>query len=705
MTLTNPAEEILTPQASTDIGVSVRRLWEDAVQSRMPINEAMINERRFLFEFAHYEDERPLERDQTRIRPRSGQAFSKHRHKKAAIMRMVGPYFDLRPQDPESTVEDAEQSRALMMSEWNDPNRHAKRVLDRAVSSMLASRLGCAVLEVDRKRRIVPRFLDAINYYWTPGWQDGDDPTCPWEIEERRMRIVDIRAMKQQGWKNTEQVTADDGSLNPRASSNVSNSAGYFDLRSKSGQPQPTPWNRMDSATVVLCWFKFDDTKVPKDVIGPDGNPETRTVDPEQRYMACAGPEGQGHGCGYTEKPDDGSGLPEVGGKCPTCGGLMVRVDEEVLTTYELQYPDGRLVIVAPGCNQVLYDGPWPWKIRSSPYLAIPCYENPFAQIGFSDTTTDWDPTLIINALDRKVYNQIMASGGVIVTSDPLTKADSSDPFEFTDDPISVATWTGQGAPTVEFFQPNMGGVGPVIEFRNTLSAAFQREGGTADFALTGPDLKGIDVGTIQQATQTQEVPVQDHVAMIQERLGPWIGVWYDMWRDLNGARTMVPMPADSGQFEWVKKRGSDLKNFHFNVISTPDWKQADAERAQAFDALLNTPPQMREAKAEAMGIAPSIVMKINAAEQKAGPPPPALKDVATLLNDIGVLNKDAPGIVEPQQIQFVLSLIPGMPPPQGNPALHPNLVQPLQPMNGNGPSGPMNGPPGPVNRIAQVAA
>lgn len=622
------------PQLDEDMATSITSLWRDAVVQRSGTHDAIQLERRFMYRGEHYADETPLQHNQHRLQPRGRQTWSKHRHKLGLISR-AEPFIDFEPLDPESTADDGELAVSIMKRLMYDPKIHFRRTLRRVESMALAARIGAMGLTVHYSSRgiptVIPYLMDGTRLFWTPGWQDLDDITCPWVIEERRMLCSAVRDMKDQGWGSTDQVMPDDGERiggdnRPQATDQS------LDILGSPGNYGPGRWLRKDKATVLLCWFREDQTRKTQDT------EQERELPPDQQYYACPA-------CSYRETPPEAlpgvnpTALPDEGGLCPNClkqdrGVMLGKVTHEVVTEDVLAYPDGRLVIVAPVSHVVLYDGPWPWQIRNVPYMVYPCYEDPTEQIGMSDTTWDWDHQLILNALDRKAYYQIMRAPSVIITNDELTMNDTDEPLEFTDEPLQIGRWRGVGQPSVTFFQPQT--VTPGMSyFRQAIEADLRSDQGIADIGLTGDQLKGVQVGVAQQAEKMGEIPVEDHIAQLQDRLSNFLGVWWDIWREVNESRQSIPVPTSSGRYDWVKVRGSDLKNFHFTVSGAPDWKQIDDEHVQTVQTLLqSSDPGVREIIAQAANLPPSIVRKIEklAEQQKPQPPQSSPDKVLTAL-------------------------------------------------------------------------
>lgn len=599
------SDENKSAQEVKDQARVVTELWEAAQLARQDLTALVKDERDFMFRLKHYKEETsPQERDQHRIRPRGRQLFSKHRHKVGQFSR-TAIYLDVRPDSPESTAEDAEIAQALMESEIHDPMRHYHRVRRRVFSAALASRVGAMKLTVNYNAkggpRVEPRVIDWENLVWAKGFHDPDDPQCPWVIERVRARVPDVKAMggegRGKGWKNTEKVRADKAP-GQKSGSQV-NADQPLSQVSGSGQPTNDGEDAYDDATTLLmCWYTRDDSKTERTV--------DRTLLADDWHLACPA-------CGYTEPLP---GTPP--NACPQCGMHMGVVTSTAEKIEELAFPDGRLVVVATSTSDgnpkgtVLYDDKWPHPMRGVPYFTICGYEDPFEQVGLSDVAVDRDLQCVENALTRRVYEQIMRSPSIIISSDELKMPNSDQPFEITDDPISLAIWQGQGPPAITFFQP-AGMPNGWSTFYSVVNASLRGDMGTSDIGLRGTELKDVTASTAELAAKTGEIPVDDHIIQFQEREGPFLGKWLDIKRDLMKERTAVPIPTDGGGWSWIWVRGEQLAGFHFMVTASPDWKSVDQERAQAaqiFLQLMMTAPQYADIVAEVSGLPPSVGRK-----------------------------------------------------------------------------------------------
>lgn len=588
-----------------DIVNEVIENWETSRQARAGIKSVVLDERSFVYRMNHYRDESEAERNQHRVRPRGRQLASKLRHKISRIA--ASPIdIDLRAESQDTTPEQDEIATAVVESIIHDPKNHYRRLRRRMVSLACSARAGALTWIVcyDRagRPRVTPRFTDPLNWHWAAGFVDPDDPECPWVLEERVMLLDGIKEMRNFGWTIPRDLRPD-GSTTDQAEGDglTTRNDVLTGTRDGSAGGLMTDYRMKNAARVLLCWYRKDYTLKPAD------SGERLKLEPGEQYLACPT-------CGRRMKANGEQ--PPATGPCPDCGDEMGRVEEEAVLDEVRAYPEGRLVVVLAEQKKKLYDDKWPWAMRDVPLMWYPCYEDPLAQWGISDTTLDRDLQCVMNALDRRAYEAAMRSPSVIISTDDLTMPNSREPFEFTDDPVALAVWRGQGAPQVEFFKPEPVQQG-LIGLRNMLANDLRADMGTSDLGVRGEQLKGVTATTAQVAYQTGEIPVDDHIAQLQEREGPFFGIGFDIWRDVNQARSRIPVPVDSGRTEWVEVRGSDLPSYNFTVTSGPDFASLDIKRAEAVRTLLATPPEEREWVAQAMGFPTSLLRKIQRAQAR----------------------------------------------------------------------------------------
>ena len=559
-----------------------------------PYHQKFEENYRFHFYREHYDDINANERDRRRAKPRGRQLSSKHRHKLARVMQQA-LYISADPVDEQGDPDTAERVKWFMQYEIHDPAKRFKRVLRRAVSLAMATNAGAIGLKVYHDMGphpvIRPYLMDPRSVFWTPGWQDPDDDTCPWVLTEEFMTVAEIEAMSDPGmgkwkWKNTKDLQA--GRSSGAATVGTSNTKRPLGDMALSANGPGFDATR-DKVRVWFCWYRADHSTYKRDT------KDTRDLMPQQRYMACGF-------CGFMDYTQDGTTLPDVGGPCPECAKLgqmvpMQRVDKEILTEEVKAYREGkRWVIVAPDERRVFYDGGWPETvggrpIRNVPIAFIKCYDIPMDPWGSCDTEWDYTYQVIANALERRLYEFLSQTGGVIITSwDGLWSADGTKPFQFSDRPVSLARTKNMGQPQVQFFEPR-GAVGEALPYMNFLNGQFRADMGISDLGLTPQSSKDIPVGTVKSLLATGEISADDMGEQVREALGPLIGTWYDLKRGVMTERQMVRLRGQDGQPTWAMMRGEEMPDADVVVGSGPVWEDFDAERAQQMQALFMMPP------------------------------------------------------------------------------------------------------------------
>ncbi len=600
-----------------DTAAAVKKLWTDAKAYFRPYHEAWREEIDFVLKGRHYLTGSANEntRDRRRIKYRGRESFAKHRRKTAQVANI--PFTPkCRPVDEEGDPLTADEARYLLEHEFNDPRRKLRRVVHDVVSSALAARVGALALDVEyrlgRLPMILPRAVRPDKVFWTPGWDDPDDATCPWVMEEFEMSMFQALEMGEHGWKNVERIKPDSARRDDRTSKDASVS-----LRAASeGAPSPGPWARSDRCTGIRLWIRFSSKRKVK-------GGRTNALKPEERYYKCPGTD-----CPYAEMPEggDGSELTMLGPPCPLCGHPLERVDENQELVSVPAYPDGRLVLVFPKDSVVVYDDAWPWPdLREPPIWVYKAYRIPFEPWGTGDGAIDWSPQLTCNALKRRIYERATGVAGVIIFGEGLRNPATQEDFQWTDEPIQLAQWVGQGAPAVQFFDASGTATG-IIAAYNVLQQDFRADMGTGEISVSGTaeQLKGVAVGVAQEVASSGEIPIEDHRQMLRELMASVGGVWYDLMRATYTEARMVRMFGPDGREMYKRLRAAGMPNMDVMIEDEPNWSRFDAERAQALQQLMALPdPAMRRAVVKAMGLPISILNELEEAQRAAVQAPP----------------------------------------------------------------------------------
>lgn len=614
----------------------------------------------FALHLEHYEADSGQTRDRARIQFKGRELIGKIRHKSAQITKDF--YYQCRPMNRTADEHETEDAEHIIEWETSHSQKFYRTNEEKVVIAALAGSLGIMAVDFDPFCRpsgeLTYRVVDPRKFGWTPGWSNPHEINCPWVQEERRLRLADIKAMRKQGWKNTGDVVADNGST-------VIGDRPGSDLHEK-------------FATVLYTYYRND--------------PSTKTVkidastpiplDPENRYMAC-------RVCGNIERVADGSSLPQMNGPCPKCvennspsPGTMQRVDHEFPTQQVLAYPDLRLVICDPFIAKPFYDGPAP-KLRSVPYMFYPCYEHPFDPIGRCDTDYDWSAQLISDATFRLGYEQMMTSKRVfgVLQGNEIRSAATGEPWAFADKDGYV--FTAPDIPTLTAGVREFQGQGLPPSFNAWLSSVqnvLTRDLGTTDIDLGSEQSKRIPVGTIEEMVKQAEVPVAKHIEKLQEARSIFLSVVLDYAIATGADERVIGYMSEDGTYALKSLRYSDVPAAHVICTGSPHSKQMAMEEVQAMDIVLSAPAWKREFMAEELGVSRSRLQKLEQAEAKAGPPPPpppAPDKVLVAIADL--LKVGAP--VAANQIEAAL-VAAGLPPAQGPSVALPQGI-------GGGPGGP----------------
>lgn len=635
-------------------GGKVTALWKDALASRRDIDKAIGEELDFNIKLRHYADDAGEQRDRRRIQPKGRELRSKTRHKVAEICKDL--HFTAKPADDEDQTEKhvADTFAAVLKRDVLDPQKDYLQVREDMVELALSGRLGVIALDWvpgvgPFNGEILPRVLDARKFHWTHGWKNIHDYTCPWVIDESEMRVEDIRRMKSAGWKNTDEVMGD-GQFG--VSTNDSTVApgnvrlpdgGAANPSTKRGEVEPY-------ATILKCWYRFDDTTSYK----PSGDP--RTLRPDQRYAVCADESGDPL-CGYQDNSQPGEDLKPDNGPCPQCGqGTMQRVDKEQPTEQTMDFPNGRLVIVAPGSQDtVLYDGPWPCKVRSFPYAVYHCYPHPLEQVGMSDTAYDWSLQLIADALMRIAYEQSSENRDLIIAPvDGLMDAEN-EPWQFSDTQGRIAYWTGQGTPQVQHFQGS--GVPPGWrELFGQVQSVLMRDMGTSDIAMGSDQTRNIPVGTVRALQETGEVPVDHHKRKLWRTETMLFSIWSDMINDCWTMPRKLRVTKKNGQDVWMTVKGGDMPRMDILVSASPAITNVDEQEVNALVTVLQQPPPMQVLLARKYNIDQNDLMEFQQGMAQQPPPPPDPKVWAAALDAMARMEAANPGFISLDEVNQVMA-------------------------------------------------
>lgn len=580
-----PLDAIHPDSPESSIGKLVKSLHADSRSVNAKRFTAAQEELNFSLRFQHYRYDRGLTNDQRLVQPHAPELFDLQRQKVGEILQ--DPQFiECRPQNEgDDAPETAEDSKTALESVLQNPLLGFSRSKRRAVIGMLAARSWLIAVDVVNGvgkygKETVFRSLPRWRFHIAPGWQDMHDLTCPWVGEEADMRLGDIRAMAAHGWKNTDKVHADgaSGSVIPSTSAQSVPLGSSNSVNLTAKDPMLARPSETDTALVLKWYFRYDHESL-------EGVPgEKRTMPREMRFQACPL-------CEHSTEP----GMPfdaEKPEMCPNCKvAPLLEVSEEQDVDYFEKFPDGRLVIVAPnsidenGDPVVLYDGPWPYKLRSFPYAHYRCYEDPIEQDGQSDTSIHWWSILILNGLRRFGWEQMRRNVDLMVAVKDAFQDAQGRPWTFTDLHGQVAYTTRlEHLGGIKHFQGS--GISPaLIPFHQMMLAPFKGSLGTEDLALTEAQSKDIPVGTVRQLARSGNIPIRMHREMIDEEDSIFFGVVLDMLVQAWGPERAVQVLGQDGVYKLKMLKASALSSLQVVVSASPKLSAIRAEEIASFQS------------------------------------------------------------------------------------------------------------------------
>ena len=585
----------------------VRDLVDDSLEIHKDFHDAMTVELDRNLKFRHYHDDTGNEDKPQRVKPKGRQTWATTRHKSAQISRSE-IYFDVRPVDREFDPAVADLVRGLMEQEIHNPLKRYQQVRDMVALGALAARVWYARLdwcpEIGPFGEILPALVDGRDLMRAPGFESIHDPRCPWVLELRRVRPAGIKAMK--GWKNTSDIKADNG--RPSGDGDTPDGRGIVDVyRDSSATPKLRESQLEEFVTVAFLWERNKPSK--RNVPRPDGG--ITKLQPRDQYLQCSNMDGQG--CGYKSatlgkvldptltSTQEASYPAMMPFGCPTCGGDLHRIDQ---TVGEYSFSsDHSLTISAPYQGLEFYNGPWPFDMRSVPYLEFQCYPNPIDPIGQSETSVNWTMQIAHNLVMRLGLEHMMLAKPYWAIPEGVTDY-KRDPWEFGDlqglgiyfNPLDVQPGT------MHVMQAN--GLPPAWGLlQGSLDSQLRQDMGTNDLSMSQENSRNIPVGTIQAMERVNELPVDHQIDRFRLEESIFFGVWFDMWRETTTEQKMVRYHGEQGRTELQAIKGADLPNVDLIVTANPALAKVDGEVIKSMQTLLGMPPYTWEFMARRLNI------------------------------------------------------------------------------------------------------
>lgn len=659
----------------------VRELFEDSQRYHADFHEAMQDELDFSLSLKHYNHDYGNERDPEMVQPHSLDLFHLLRHKWGQMAR-AQLYIECTPVDSYGDADLAEDCRFVLEHVVRDRRLGFMSSRRRLIMGALSSRAW--VMKVSFDPAIKPwgelHFSTTApwDFFKPPGWSDIHDVTCPWVGERFRTTPRALKRMGKYGW-DVEGVYGDTTmSFGAGESTKVGN-------RRVSRRGHPVGNTSQQEAVEILMWWFREDPFEEADV----QTSPTLELDPAERFYECPdchetvsladlGVTGQPQGQSPMAQPsyppqmapqmvdpalmqglmmhpnttmDDQTedalesmlspeDMPEQGPPCRECGAMMERQDYVEEETANLLYPDGRLLIVIPSQNRVLYSGKWPAKLRSFPYWELKAYEHPEDPYGQSDVSLLWSFVLIQDAVFLAGWDQMLRNVDVIMTpKNGLVDADGNR-FVFSNEQGSIAYFSDPVAAsmTTHFQGSGISPGWPV--FLQAVQGAFQRNMGMQDVSLSGPELANATMGAVNTAVSQGEIPIQDAIDQMNEGQSMFLGVVLDYiigtWSLARFVRTAGP----DGMVQYRDIKGSDLPYADVQVSVEPKINPIDAQVINAFQTWLSmgADPAAQQVFAEVLNLPPSIVRKYQRLRMQmlANPTPP---------DDGGVAGQEGAGV------------------------------------------------------------
>lgn len=621
---------VLHPQQRVSPVELVRTLHADAHRHMQDFHYAMSDELDFSLSLKHYVDDAGNERDKRVVQPHSLDLFHLLRHKWSQIARSE-IYIECLPVDDFMDADLAEDCKFALESVINDRRLRYKACRRRMVIGALAARAWAMKVEFDPRLRpygdLVFGSLAPWDLVWAPGWTDFHDATCPWLIESGKMRVNDVLQMGDYGW-NVDGVQPTGTLSRAPEGSRTANTRGHQRV-SRRGQPTNTVTDQ-DAVTVLKAWFREDPYTEGSTVTSP-----TIELDPKDRYYECpvcfhtelgsgeAMYEGGDGEVASREFDPIGNGegledMPEYGPVCPNCQQAeMVRADFIEQEVTFLRYPEGRLIIVCPELDLVLYDDKWPVRLRSFPYMLYRAYDHPEDGYGQSDTSLMWTMVLMQDATFLSGWEQMVRNVDLIMTpADGLQDANGQ-PFQFTSDHGSIAYFKDPMAATLtKHFQGSGISAGWPV-FLQAIQQSFRNNMGFNDVGLTGPELANATAGAVNTAVAQGEIPVQDHIDVLNEEQSMFLGVVLDYIIGTWTEERWVRYSGFDGMVKAKRIMGSDLPYADVEVAVQPKLSPVQSEMINAFTQWLGFDPPARAVMAKLLNLPPSLVRQYEQARMQ----------------------------------------------------------------------------------------
>jgi hypothetical protein len=649
----------------------------------------------FLIDGCHYKDDDPNdpEKDSTEIRWVGEEGFHRYRHELGAVTQPGT--MSARSLDPDGNQELGDLAVRVLMSDMENPAKEVEDNMDDVVGSASAAMYGVGWLDHLPKQgpwgEIIFSSDDPRNFMCDMSVKSVHDYRCRVVVRKVRMTIGEMKQRMTSGSKGwnaqyADQLVGDNGHtadvLSKMSLAYRTENGPNLVLTSKGSPSEPKDVDRK-SADFYFVWRRHSDDE--EDIT------EYEDWAPGDRFMRCTS-------CGYRTVTQDKFGdmgmkqdLPEeLDGACPECTksqdpnahGDMIRIDGDEDRLEMLAYPDGYLCILAPsalpGVRDFVFEGKWPWKIRSYPCMFLPRNRHPFKIVGpsISDLTA-WNQ-ISTDMLMRLVLERMVQTAPI-----PLLPADGIEdargrPFQLTTENGMVAFYSNETgtAPQTEMIGGDPGIPAVWSSIYQGARQSLTGSTGMADVSISDAQSRDIAASSLALQVRQEEIPVAHFKRRYQRQRGLLAGVWWDMLRDTEpGDRLSRIFGDDTGDV--VKAMAaSDLPNVEFFFDSSPDLLPQD-EQAQAaskglIDVIENKPWAV-DFVARTNHFSPTLVRKARQDyakwKQDQGPQGPQMlpEKAAELITSLAAIVKAGLSVTQ-QQFDAAMQLA-GLPVSQGAPA------------------------------------
>ena len=557
----------------------------------------------------HYRQDNELTKDRRVLKPKTQKQFNLLRHKASILLRSM-PEFDTHAVQPGADAAAAEVSLRVINNIFLDPMKGYHDARSRFVWSALAAERGVIWIDWHPKWGVCFSFGDPRRTHITPGFVFMHDPRNPLVQREVPMRMSEVQKMKAAGWDIPSDLTGD-GGMKDFGESGSRDADGIE--RDQSSHLPGADENEQSDPLVTVCfsWWR-------EDPFGPDNKKLANADLAEADWHFVDDQTGQR----VLFDPMNPTPPPS-----PVTGQPMRFVTSKAEMYNQGEYDKGYLCITAPlyAGERPLFEGSWTEgalnpdaTLSAFPAMELTSYKHPLRRCGISDTELTHSQVVIDNVSKRNAWDQMNATGGLIITKPGSLKNSEGNQFQFTNEPINIAYADDiLAAESTKFFQAQ--GMNPATgQFRQIVNDEWNAIG-TGDFSANlGPERsKDIAVGTANLLQQIGDLPTQLHQQDLdlQEAIGARVAL--DFCRAYMGDQ-VISWVTDEGEAAYANVRGSDLVPLNVTVVKNKEWRKQDVDRVQATAQLLGMigkmglppgaiAPLLREA-----GLSASVVMAIS---------------------------------------------------------------------------------------------